>query len=255
MPGGISIGFNLITITLFILPGIAGVKYGLLIADRADWLNRTDTIALSFGLSLLSATIAYFLYSGISTEILTYTDLLPILDTPLNTLSVYFHLMIISLLIGNVLGMFEFGGETIASRQGLWYEFFSRIESESESEKYQVRVRMQSGDELWGRVEDKGEISLDRDILLEEPRRIIREENGTISEDYNYTGYAYLHNQGISHVEFDSISDADRAEAIKQQNDNADSQSTEEDDQEMEELKSIATSAESSEEKEDNNSD
>lgn len=117
---------------------------------------------------------------------------------------------------------------------------------------------MQSGDELWGRVEDNGEISVNRDILLENPRRVIRGEDGSIGETYRYTGTAYLHNQGIAHIEFDRLKTADEIGGENVQFDSlrrdANSEATEtdektatkvENDAEMEDLEDLAKEADS----------
>ncbi|MFC7081201.1 hypothetical protein [Halorussus caseinilyticus] len=77
--------------------------------------------------------------------------------------------------------------------------------------------RTNAGDELYGRVEDEGETAISRDIILESPpkglRRIRYDENGEVAEEYHLTGYAYVHNQSISHIEFDRLENADEAEA------------------------------------------
>lgn len=209
MPSSLSLGLNLISLIVFVLPGLAGVKLGLLIANRADWLNRVDTIALSFGVSLLSMAGIYLWYSVFAGHLLVAAELSPVWEHLPTGLIVYVQLLGVSLTVGVLLGVLDFGGDYVAKREGLWYKFFSEIESEQDFEKYQVRVRMQSGDELWGRVEDKGEISVNRDVLLENPRRIIRGEDGSIGDTYRYTGTAYLHNQGIAHIEFDRLKTAD----------------------------------------------
>jgi hypothetical protein len=258
MPSGLSFGLNLVSLIVFLLPGLAGVKIGLLIADRADWLNRVDTIALSFGVSLAAMGSVYMWHSVFARELLTIDAISPIWNTvPLGIIT-YLDVLGISLVVGILLGVFDFGGEYMARRGGLWYTFFSEIESEPDSEKYQVRVRMQSGDELWGRVEDNGEISVNRDILLENPRRVIRGEDGSIGETYRYTGTAYLHNQGIAHIEFDRLKTADEVGGEDVQFDSlrrdANSEATEtneeaatkvENDAEMEDLEDLAKEADS----------
>lgn len=209
MPNGLSLGLNLVSLVVFLLPGLAGVKLGLLIADRADWLNRVDTVALSFGVSLVSMGVVYTWFSALALRPMTTTALSPIWNDILVGIVMYLDILGVSLFVGMLLGVFDFGGDSVARRKGLWYKFFSEIESELEDEEYQVRVRMQSGDELWGRVEDKGEISVNRDVLLENPRRIVRSEDGSIGDTYRYTGKAYLHNQDISHIELDELKTAD----------------------------------------------
>ncbi|WP_243700350.1 DUF6338 family protein [Halorussus pelagicus] len=209
MPSSLSLGLNLVSLVVFVLPGLAGVKLGLLIADRADWLNRVDTIALSFGVSILSMGGVYFWYSLLNGHLLRFAELSSVWSHLPTAITVYLQLLGTSLGVGVLLGVLDFGGDHVAKREGLWYTFFSEVESKTDSEEYQVRVRMQSGDELWGRVEDNGEISVNRDILLENPRRVIRGEDGSIGDTYRYTGTAYLHNQGITHIEFDRLKTAD----------------------------------------------
>ncbi|WP_135854935.1 DUF6338 family protein [Halorussus salinus] len=209
MPNSLSFGLNLVSLVVFVLPGLTGVKIGLLIADRADWLNRVDTIALSFGVSLVSMGGVYLWYSVLNGHLLLLTELSPAWTHLPTAITVYLQLVGTSLGVGVVLGVFDFGGEYVARREGLWYRFFSEVEAQTDSEEYQVRARMQSGDELWGRVEDNGEISVNRDVLLENPRRIVRSEDGSIGDTYRYTGTAYLHNQAISHIEFDRLKTAD----------------------------------------------
>lgn len=209
MAAGLSLGLNLISIVLFLLPGLMGVKLGLLKAERADWFNRVDTIALSFAVSLASLLSVYALHSLYRGNPLSTDELASVWLTLPWGIFVYLLLVLISLSIGVILAFGNFGGDAVARRSGLWNKFFVMIDSESTSEEYQVRVHMESGDEIWGRVEEKGEIGANRDIVLEDPLRIIRGEDGAIGEKYRYTGYAYLHNQDISHVEFDSLRDAD----------------------------------------------
>jgi hypothetical protein len=140
MPSGLSLGLNLVSLVVFLLPGLAGVKLGLLIADRADWLNRVDTIAVSFGVSLVSMGLIYTWFSVLTLHPLTSSELSPIWNDVLVGIVVYLDILGVSLLVGILLGVFDFGGDAVASRKGLWYKFFSEIESELDAEEYQVRV-------------------------------------------------------------------------------------------------------------------
>lgn len=81
MPSGLSFGLNLVSLVVFLLPGLAGVKIGLLIADRADWLNRVDTIALSFGVSLVAMGSVYIWHSALAHELLTIDAVSPVWNT------------------------------------------------------------------------------------------------------------------------------------------------------------------------------
>lgn len=245
MPGSLSLGLNLVSLIVFVLPGLAGVKLGLLIADRADWLNRVDTIALSFGISLVSMGWLYAWISLLSSRPLTTDEVSLVLETLPLGIGLYLYVVAASLLAGLLLGAFNFGGDSVAKRKGLWYKFFSEIESELDDEKYQLRVRMQSGDELRGRVDDKGEISINRDIVLENPLRIIRSEDGSVGDTYRFTGKAYLHNQDISHIEFDRLKTADKFAKTGPETDReGDGAKTDKDDSEMEELETLAKEAE-----------
>jgi len=199
----------------------------------------------------------YLWYSVLNGHLLLLTELSPAWNHLPTAITVYLQLVGTALVVGVVLGIFDFGGEHVARREGLWYRFFSEVEAETDSEEYQVRARMQSGDELWGRVEDNGEISVNRDVLLENPRRIVRSEDGSIGDTYRYTGTAYLHNQAISHIEFDRLKTADavgrdepgfeapRSDQDSERNAASDSERevTVEDDAEITELEGLAKEA------------
>ncbi|WP_276280881.1 DUF6338 family protein [Halorussus caseinilyticus] len=212
---------GLLSIILFLLPGLAGVKLGLQIADRSDWLNRIDTVALSFGVSLFSMIIIYFVFSlpvfFFSPRFsLSTTQVQTRLSTISSTIFYYSVLMAFALAVGGVLGRCDFGRNLFTS-SSLWHRFFDIAENSGEGESYAVRIRTNAGDELYGRVEDEGETAISRDIILESPpkglRRIRYDENGEVAEEYHLTGYAYVHNQSISHIEFDRLENADEAEA------------------------------------------
>lgn len=225
MPIGISPKVGLLSIVLFLLPGLAGVKLGLQIADRSDWLNRIDTVALSFGVSLFSMLVIYFasslpVFLFSSQLLLSATNVQTLLST-IPTIIFYYSLLIaFALLIGHTLGRFDFGRNRFTP-SSLWYRFFDIAEDSGNGENYAVRIRTNAGDELFGRVEDEGETAISRDMILESPLRRKRyDENGEVAEEYRWTGYAYIHNQSISHIEFDRLEDADEAEAHEAEVDN-----------------------------------
>lgn len=215
---GISPKVGLLSIILFLLPGLAGVKLGLQIADRSDWLDKIDTVALSFGVSLFSMVVIYFasslpIFLFSSQFLLSATEIQILLSTIPSVIFYYFLLIAFALFIGHTLGSFDFGRDYFTP-SSLWYRFFDIAEDNGDGENYAVRIRTNAGDELFGRVEDEGETAISRDMILESPLRRKRyDENGEVAEEYRWTGYAYVHNQSISHIEFDRLEDADEAEA------------------------------------------
>lgn len=215
---GVSPSVGLLSIILFLLPGLAGVKLALQIAERGDWLNRIDTITLSFGVSLFSMVTIYFGFSLLKTVLDSGNHFLTVTEvqTRLSSIpSAIFHYVVLvgfALLVGSILGYFDFGRNRFTSNL-LWRRFFDIVKDSGDGENYAVRIRTRTGDELFGRVEDEGETALSRDIILENPRRVRYDENGEVAEEHIWTGYAYVHNQSVSHVEFDRLEDADESEA------------------------------------------
>jgi len=240
--------FGLLSIILFLLPGLAGIKLGLRVAERGDWLSRLETTGLSFGLSLSAMLAIYAAYSVIQSYskskiyLLNLNDIEAIVSGVPQLILTYFILILFALVGGYILGVVDFGGRHFDPILP-WGRFHQLAENSGDGETYEVRVRTMAGEELRGKVEDEGEAALNKDIILENPRKLRFSEEGSVVDDRSWTGNAYIHSQSIAHVEFDRLEDADESEArgySRQKQQTLDSSTEEGNDDEMEELEKLA---------------
>lgn len=260
MPISLNPWLGLISIVLFFLPGFAGIKLGLRKAGRGDWLNRLETIGLSFGLSLSAMLGLYLIGSGIHSYdqediiLLSRTTIINWLSTLPSIILWYLLLVGLALAGGLVLGHYDFGGSYFEPILP-WERFHQLAEHSGEDETYVVRVRTLAGDELRGKVEDEGEAALNKDIILEDPRRLRFAETGEIADQTSWTGNAYIHSQSIAHVEFDRLEDADAAQAQEYERQSQqtleDASEAEADEEEMEELEELAQESEANGQEDD----
>lgn len=206
--GGIQ-SFDLLTIILFLLPGLVSVKVGLKIADRADWLNRIDTVAYSFLISLASITTLYFLYSYHADNFLTYVQIESTFSHPKFALANYAMTLWICLAFGFVLGQADFGREYGFGTTDPWTSFFNGVRDDIEDgNDYAVVVHTNSGAKVTGAVATEGETAKNRDLRLKSPTRSYFNPEGNAVRTEDWEGYVYIHNQEISHVEFDRLDNA-----------------------------------------------
>lgn len=246
----VSIGpwLGLISIVLFLLPGLGGIKLGLRIAERGDWLSRLETTGLSFALSLAAMYALYFLGSLYMTcrnaelHLLTQENLVSWLSTLPSIALGYLILIVFALFGGALLGCLDFGAHFFDPILP-WANFHQLAKQSGDGETYAVRVRTIPGDELRGKVEDEGEAALNKDIILENPLRLRFNDEGEVADDRSWTGNAYIHSQSIAHVEFDRLEDADATEAAaydKDEQQTLQDSSGEDDKKEMEQLETLA---------------
>jgi hypothetical protein len=255
---GIGSSFSLLSIILFLLPGLAGIKLGLRIAERGDWLNRLETTGLSFGLSLAAMFAIYFIASIVKSLIewnigfISQSDVINYGSTLPSLIFFYLLLVVLALTGGFFLGKFDFGGKYFSPTLP-WARFHQLAEGSGKGETYAVRVRTTSGEELRGKVEDEGEAALNKDIILENPLRLRFSEDGSVVNQKSWTGNAYIHSQSIAHVEFDRLEDADASEAVEyeRQGQRTLEEASIADDEEMEELEKLAEEGEEANEQEE----
>ena len=246
----VSIGpwLGLISIVLFLLPGLGGIKLGLRIAERGDWLSRLETTGLSFALSLAAMYVLYFIgsiyisYRTSSIQLLTQESLVSWFSTLPSMILGYLLLIGFALIGGSILGYIDFGASVFDPILP-WARFHQLAKMSGDGETYAVRVRTIAGDELRGKVEDEGEAALNKDIILENPLRLRFNEEGEVADDRSWTGNAYIHSQSIAHVEFDRLEDADATEAEAYDRDEQQTlqdSSGEDNEGEMEQLEDLA---------------
>lgn len=210
-----SISVNLLAVILFLLPGLAGVKLGLERADRADWLNRTDTTVLSFFVSIASMLILYFGQSALAQHFITIEGVKSSLDTIPAAIGYYALLLIIALLLGIIIGHMKFGENIpyLPSLDDRWITYFNYVKDQTDGDAPFIRVDIETGDEIRGEVVDYGEAVNNRDVILKNPRYVRYSEEGRKVENYRWTGRVYIHDQSITHVEFDDLDSADEVES------------------------------------------
>lgn len=218
MPFTVTPGLGLVSIILFLLPGLAGVKYGLQRAERGDWLNRIDTIALSFAVTLFSMVLLYLVFSATNSILVGEIHFVTRAELQMRVSPIpwlifhYLSLVATSLLVGGLLGTYDFGRRYFSSNL-LWRRFFSLAEEQRDGGNYVVRVQTVQGDEIRGRVKAEGETTISKDVILQNPSRERFDEDGKVVEEYPWTGLVYIHNQNVAHIEVDRLEDADEAEA------------------------------------------
>lgn len=248
---GLGPDLGLVSIILFLLPGFAGIKIGLRIAERGDWLNRLETVALSFALSLASMFILYVLWSiqlsillG-ELALLSATRVDPWSASLPSAISIYLLIVLVSVFVGAGLGLIDFGGNYFEPTLP-WARFHQLAKLSGEGETYAVRVRTMAGDELRGKVEEEGEAALNKDIILEDPLRIRFSDEGAMADRRSWTGNAYIHSQSIAHVEFDRLEDADAIEAAEYERKSQQmlDETSDTDEDEMEELEELVEESE-----------
>lgn len=204
--GGLQ-AFNLLSIVLFLLPGLTGVKMYLRTVRRSDPFNRIDTVALSVFVSLLSFLVVYaghwILFPPYGTYGLGHaprrTNLRPEVDTLPEVTFVY----------AVVVGVAACGGLAAGHRDKFvqrlpddpnrrWIvPFDGIIGDESDSS---VRVVTTDGDRVTGTVRDFGQEA--QDVLLEEPKRLRRDPAGgwSVAEELGET--LYIDGQTVARVHF-----------------------------------------------------
>ena len=242
--------FSLLSIILFLLPGLAGIKLALQIAGRGDWLSRLETISLSFALSLAGMLVIYLIlsvYMSVATGslyLLSFSGVNNLISDLPTLIRVYISLVMFALVGGAFLGSVDFGSDFFEPTLP-WARFHEFAEQNGHDDPYAVRVQTTADEELRGKVEDEGEAALNKDMVLEEPLRLRFAEDGSIESRRSWTGNVYIHSQSIVHVEFDRLSDADLSEIEEDKRegeDRAETEGTEDDKnkQEMEELEELA---------------
>lgn len=247
---GPSVG--LIAVVAFLLPGLAAVKLTLYFDSRGNWLNKTDTVAFSFGISLLSILIVYTVnylahYCFIfGLNITKFQDLVEKLDHMPTTISLYLQILFISVLIGTFIGHHE-RATSLLRPNTPWEKFHDYAQNEVDSDVPAVRVKTQNNDEIIGRIKERGEATAGQNIILEDPRLLRYNQGGETVEDRSWSGESYINNHSVTHVEFDLLDDPDQSVAGTG---SANNQATldgypEQDSKEREELQELANEDES----------
>lgn len=210
-----NVSVNLLAVILFLLPGLAGVKLGLERADRADWLNRTDTTVLSFFVSIISMIFLYIGQSALQNQFVTTQGLKSSLDSIPEAIGYYTLLVIVAVILGILIGEIEFGEDIphLPSLDDRWITYFKYVKEETDGDAPFVRVGIETGDEIRGDVVDYGEAVNNRDVILKNPTYVRYSEVGEEVENYRWTGRVYIHDQSITHVEFDDLDSADEVES------------------------------------------
>jgi len=111
-------------------------------------------------------------------------------------------------------------------------------------EEHYIRVHTVDGVAIDGRITQEGEPSQNRDIILEQPTMIQFENDGTEKILDEWTGSIYIHNQGISHIQFDDLSTADEIPAKQEGKEELEGDEQSLSDDEWEEMEQLADSDE-----------
>lgn len=83
-----------------------------------------------------------------------------------------------------------------------------RLFSQSDGDSYYVRVHTTEGRAIDGKIDQEGQVSQRRDIVLQDPTILeIDGDDEAVIDDW--TGSVYIHEQGISYVQFDELGSAD----------------------------------------------
>lgn len=206
--GGIQ-AFNLLSIVLFLLPGLAGVKLYLRAARRSDPFNRIDTVALSIFVSLLSFITVYvgywLLFPPYGTFGIGHAPLVTDLRAEIRSLPevIYVYMIVTGLAAG---------GGRLAGCRNLFLEYLPDdpnrrwivpfegiVGGDSDSS---VRIVTNDGDRITGTVRDFGRDENAHDVLLENPKRLRQDpsEGWTVAEELGQT--LYVDGDSVARVYF-----------------------------------------------------
>jgi hypothetical protein len=211
--GGIQ-AFNLVSILLFLLPGLMGVKVYLREVNRSDRFNRIDTIALSFVVSLLAFLMMYLWYwislpprgcCGLGhaprvSELEPHIDSLPEM--------IWHYAVGVGLTLGGGYWSGRSGyflGFLPEAPNRLWRTKFEAIQDESDNT---VRIVTVDGERLEGKVEPDDWTVESRNLVVNDPKRVV-----TDREKVPLSDKMYLHQQDISRVYFENPESADETSA------------------------------------------
>lgn len=209
---------NLLYATLLVVPGLLGLKLYLIGSRRINDYSRLDAIVYSLGISILSIFSIYLLSSLILWKLVDFSDIqspsLPFL------IGLYMLHVAISCSLGGLSGHLDdarldnndgpferlFGyfddsrsdsNEDVIQEE-LWDYIFDDIYSES-----RVRVVKIDGTEIEGTVAKYGDAVQSRDIILSSAYEMIPNREGEENRARGLGKYTYIHEQDISHIEFD----------------------------------------------------
>ncbi|WP_259370038.1 DUF6338 family protein [Halostella litorea] len=219
---------GLISVILFILPGLMGIRAYFKASEKADPLSRTETVAWSVLLSISCMAVVYLYYTARFGQWATIELLEPKLNSLPSFLGHYSVVFVASLIVGFSVGkLYDRREEEVRSRRNLWEYYIEEVVKDTES--YVVRVITTEGERVIGTVSKYGPTAQNRDLILENPKTQTVTDAGYKDEIENWTGEVYIESENISQVQVDSLWDADMI-ALK------DEESDEEENQEREEV-------------------
>lgn len=231
--GGIQ-AFNLVSILLFLLPGLIGVKVYLQQVNSQDRFNRIDTIALSFVVSLLGLLLIYLWY-WVSLPprgdfLLGHAPRIDELESHLDSLPelVWHYSVTLGLIALGGFGLGHFGyllRFLPDAPNKVWRTKFEAVGSNADNT---VRVVTVDGKRVKGQIDGDSWTVDSRDLVLNNPEYI--SDVGTATEPNPLGDEMYLHEQDLSRIYFETPESADEASAVDAAVD------AEESDEELEEL-------------------
>lgn len=240
---------GLVSLILFVFPGLAGIKFALRLSKRGDWLNRVDTVVASVGLAV-SSLVGFYLIESVMISLLAlgfdrrvrtmrFNDVAKIAGNLDMLFLSYLIVFMLNILGGFLLYHTDFLYGKFSSNR-TWKVYDQMVADESDS--YVVHVRTTIGDEIRGVVEDKDDVSLNGDILLHEPEVVRYDDEGQSVDERRLENGALVKHDDIVHVGFEALSIADKTPGGNQPNE----MSEDEVEGEMNELIEVRDSGQSS---------
>lgn len=213
--GGIQ-AFNLVSILLFLLPGLIGVKVYLQQVNSQDRFNRIDTVALSFVVSLLGLLLIYLWY-WVSLPprgdiLLGHAPRIDELESHLDSLPelVWHYSVVLCLTVAGGLLLGHYGGllgYLPDAPNKIWRTKFEAA-VKGNDDNY-VQVVTTDGERIEGKIDEWSANS--RNVVLQNPKRVTPDgtTQNEVSDDPQRK--VYLHDQDLSRIYFEEPSSADEA--------------------------------------------
>lgn len=203
--GGVQ-AFNLLSILLLVLPGLAGAKLYLRKVGRTDRFNRIDTVALSIGVSLCTFFVIYLWYWGylsVTSGEIRPAPVVSTLEPRVDALSeqIFHYLVAVVLAVG--------GGWCLGSSGRLisllpdqphrrWL-----VPLEGTTKDDGIMIVTTDGDRIRGDLLDFG--NEPRDLLLGNPKWVEQNDEGGLDVVAEPGGVLYVGGEEISRIYFDEV--------------------------------------------------
>lgn len=209
---------GLVSLILFVLPGLAGIKLALRLSKRGDWLNRVDTVVASVGLAV-SSLVGFYLIESVMISLLAlgfdrrvrtmrFNDVAKIAGNLDMLFLSYLIVFMLNILGGFLLYHTDFLYGKFSSNR-TWKAYDRMVSRVDDSDGYVVHVRTTVADEIVGVLRDEDDVSLNGDIFLDDPRVVRYNDDGDTAGEDPWNDGALVKSHEVAHIEFKRLSNAD----------------------------------------------